>query len=259
MLALLTTLLLQILSNLANDYGDSKNGIDNESRIGPARTVQSGQISSKQMGWMLVIISLLTIISGSILVFTGTQDIGFGNTLFFLILGLIAIVSAIKYTIGKRPYGYRGYGDLFVFIFFGLTGVGGTFFLHTNHLPWDIFLPASSVGLLSVGVLNINNMRDQVSDKKNGKRTLVVLLGTQKAKIYHIALLAGAIITGLIFSLRHLNTPYQFLFLLTLPMLIQNMLHVMKNTLPQDLDGELKKLALTTLLFSVSFGLGYVM
>ncbi len=255
-LAMLTTLFLQILSNLANDYGDSKNGIDNETRVGPQRSVQSGLISAKAMKAMVIIFSTLSLISGSILVYVGTKGENFLFTLFFLILGLIAVASAIKYTVGKNPYGYRGLGDLFVFVFFGLVAVGGTFYLHTNTLPLDIFLPATSVGLLSVGVLNLNNLRDQVSDKNSGKRTMVVILGTKKAKVYHIALLSGAILSGVIFSLLHFHTPFQFLYLITLPFLVQHIQEVMHNTIPKELDPELKRLALTTLVFAFTFGIG---
>lgn len=255
-LAMGTTLFLQILSNLANDYGDSKNGIDNQTRVGPQRSVQSGLISPLQMKTMVIIFSSLALITGSILVYIGTQGVNFWYTLLFLILGLVAVASAIKYTVGKNPYGYRGLGDLFVFVFFGLVAVGGTFYLHTNTLPADIFLPATSVGLLSVGVLNLNNLRDQVSDKNSGKRTMVVIMGTKKAKMYHIALLSGAIVSGLIFSIIHFHTAYQFLYLVTLPFLVQHIHAVMHNTIPKDLDPELKRLALTTLVFAITFGLG---
>lgn len=257
-LALLTTLSLQILSNLANDYGDSKNGIDNTTRVGPQRTVQSGLIPARKMKAMVIGFILLSLVSGSALVFIGTNGENFLMTLGFLLLGMIAVASAVKYTVGKNPYGYRGLGDLFVFVFFGLAGVVGTFYLHTNTLPADIFLPATSIGLLSVGVLNLNNMRDQVSDKNSGKRTLVVILGSDKAKIYHIALLAGAILSGMIFSLLHFHTPYQFLFLITLPFLIMNIREVLHNTIPKELDPELRKLAIATLIFAFSFGIGYL-
>lgn len=257
-LAVVTTLSLQILSNLANDYGDSKNGIDNTTRIGPKRTVQSGLIPAFKMKVMVIVFIFISLISGSALVFIGTGGVNFWYTLLFLMLGLVAVASAIKYTVGKNPYGYRGLGDLFVFIFFGLAGVAGTFYLHTNALPADIFLPATSIGLLSVGVLNLNNMRDQQSDRNSGKRTLVVILGSDNAKIYHIALLAGAILSGMTFSIMHFHTPYQFLYLITLPFLIMNIREVLSNTIPRELDTELKKLAITTLLFAFSFGIGFI-
>lgn len=255
-LAMFTTLLLQILSNLANDYGDSENGVDDDSRIGPKRSVQSGAITAKQMKRMVIAVSALSLISGSTLVYFGTKEVNFLYTLSFLLLGLIAVASAIKYTVGKNPYGYRGWGDLFVFIFFGWVAVGGTFYLHTNTLPGDIFLPATSVGLLSVGVLNLNNLRDQISDKNSGKRTMVVLMGPKRAKIYHIALLSGAVTTGFVFSVLHFHTPYQFLYLITLPMLVKHSQAVLENTIPIELYPELKRLSLITLAFAFTFGLG---
>lgn len=255
-LAILTTLFLQILSNLANDYGDSQNGIDNESRVGPQRSVQKGLITARHMKRMVMVFSVLALISGSMLVYIGTQGVNFVFTLLFLALGLVAIASAIKYTVGKNPYGYRGLGDLFVFVFFGLVAVCGTYYLHTNTLPADILLPATSVGLLSVGVLNLNNLRDQVNDEISGKRTLVVIMGAHKAKIYHICLLAGAILSGMIFSFLHYQTPYQLLFLITLPFMIQHIQAVLHNTIPKELDPELKKLALATFVFAFTFGIG---
>ncbi len=255
-LAMFTTLLLQILSNLANDYGDSENGVDDDSRIGPRRSVQSGAITAKQMKRMVIAVSVLSLISGSTLVYFGTKEVNFVYTLSFLLLGLIAVASAIKYTVGKNPYGYRGWGDLFVFVFFGWVAVGGTFYLHTNTLPADIFLPATSVGFLSVGVLNLNNLRDQISDENSGKRTMVVLMGPKRAKIYHIALLSGAVITGFIFSILHFHTPYQFLYLITLPMLVKHSQAVLENTIPIELYPELKRLSLITLAFAFTFGLG---
>lgn len=259
LLASLTTLFLQILSNLANDYGDSQNGIDNKYRIGPARTVQSGQIKAREMRLMVILFMVLTLISGSLLVFTGTREIASIYTILYFLMGFAAIAAAIKYTVGKNPYGYQGLGDLFVFVFFGLIGVGGTYFLHTNHFPADILLPATSVGLLSAGVLNLNNMRDRISDQQSGKRTLAVILGKQRVKVYHLILLAGSVLTGMIYTIMHFESLYQFSFLTTIPLLFKNIREVMFNTIPAELDPELKKLALTTLIFAVTFGVGYIL
>jgi len=259
LLASLTTLFLQILSNLANDYGDSQNGIDNKYRIGPARTVQSGQIKAREMRLMVILFMVLTLISGSLLVFTGTREIASIYTILYFLMGFAAIAAAIKYTVGKNPYGYQGLGDLFVFVFFGLIGVGGTYFLHTNHFPPDILLPATSVGLLSAGVLNLNNMRDRISDQRSGKRTLAVILGKQRVKVYHLILLAGSVLTGMIYTIMHFESLYQFSFLTTIPLLFKNIREVMFNTIPAELDPELKKLALTTLIFAVTFGVGYIL
>lgn len=259
LLAALTTLFLQILSNLANDYGDSQNGMDNQYRIGPKRTVQSGEIKARSMRIMVLLFVLLSLASGGTLVIIGTNSTGSLSTVLYFLMGFASIGAAIKYTVGKNPYGYQGLGDLFVFIFFGLIGVAATYFLHTNHFPPDILLPASSVGLLSAGVLNLNNMRDRISDERSGKRTLAVILGGKHVKVYHIVLLSLSILTGLIYTILHFKTLYQFSFLATLPLLFKNIREVMLNTIPADLDPELKKLALTTLIFAITFGLGSIL
>ncbi|USD65475.1 1,4-dihydroxy-2-naphthoate polyprenyltransferase [Vibrio sp. SCSIO 43136] len=188
-LALLTAILLQILSNLANDYGDAVKGTDNEARLGPTRAMQSGAVTPQMMRRAIAINIALTIASGLALVLYALQSPS--SIIAFLLLGLLAIISAIAYTVGSKPYGYVGLGDLSVFIFFGLLGVAGTYFLHTGTLSSDVFLPALGCGLLAVAVLNINNMRDIDNDRACGKKTMAVRLGSGKAKLYHMLLLAG--------------------------------------------------------------------
>ena len=163
----LTTLFLQILSNLANDYGDAVKGTDNEGRLGPLRVTQSGLVSRQQMRWMIGIFAFLSLVSGSLLIWIGLRGGDMLGYAIFFLLGFAAIFAAIKYTIGKKPYGYVGLGDLMVFVFFGIVGVAGTYFLHTNTFHVSILLPASSVGLLSMGVLNLNNMRDHENDAES--------------------------------------------------------------------------------------------
>ncbi len=255
-LAASTTLFLQILSNLANDYGDSKHGTDNLDRVGPLRAVQSGIIAPKEMKQVVILFMTLSFISGLWLIYEGTKGIPVINVFLFLVLGLGAIAAAVKYTIGNHPYGYSGFGDLFVFIFFGLTGVIGTYYLNTHKFNWEILLPASAMGFLSAGVLNLNNMRDRVNDEISGKHTLVVKMGMQKAKWYHFFLLLGSVLSGLTYMLINYHSPFQLLFLITLPMLWINVAVVFKNTVPQELDPYLKKLALASLLFSFAFGIG---
>lgn len=190
-LALLTATLLQILSNLANDYGDALKGTDNEQRLGPMRAIQSGAVSLADMKQAMIINVLLTIVSGLALVFYALDSAQ--SIAAFLALGVLAILAAIAYTVGNKPYGYVGLGDLSVFIFFGLLGVSGSYFLHTGQIEWRLLLPSVGCGLLAVSVLNINNMRDIENDALCGKRTVVVRLGQQRAKVYHLLLLAGAL------------------------------------------------------------------
>jgi len=255
----LTTLFLQILSNLANDYGDARKGTDNENRLGPLRVTQSGLVSQKQMRFMIIAFIILSLLSGSLLIWAGLRD---RNLMFygiFFILGFSAIFAAIKYTIGKRPYGYVGFGDIMVFIYFGILGVAGTYFLHTLSFHLSILLPASSIGLLSVGVLNLNNMRDHENDAVNGKNTLVVRMGIPWAKAYHVILLFTAFLLGLTYTIIHYESFIQLMFLLSLPVLASDVNKVVTNTVPVELNAELKKLAVATLLFSLSFGLGLIL
>ena len=255
----LTTLFLQILSNLANDYGDAGKGTDNKQRLGPLRVTQTGLVSLRQMRWMIGLFVLLSLGSGSLLIWSGLRE---GNLLIyalFFLLGFSAIFAAIKYTIGKRPYGYVGFGDIMVFIYFGIMGVAGTYFLHTQSFHLTILLPASSIGLLSVGVLNLNNLRDHENDAESGKYTLVVRMGVRWAKTYHVILLLTAFLMALAYTIIHYESYYQLIFLLPLPLLISDVEKVITNTVPVELNPELKKLAVATLLFSLSFGIGLVL
>lgn len=192
LLALLTATLLQILSNLANDYGDAVKGTDNEKRLGPMRAIQSGEVSLADMKRAIFINIALTIVAGLALVFYALDSLE--SILAFIGLGVLAMMAAIAYTVGNKPYGYVGLGDLSVFLFFGLLGVSGTYFLHTGHIEWSLFLPSLGCGLMAVAVLNVNNMRDIENDAECGKRTVPVRLGQQRAKTYHFLLLTGAVL-----------------------------------------------------------------
>jgi 1,4-dihydroxy-2-naphthoate octaprenyltransferase len=258
-LAIITTTLLQILSNLANDYGDYKAGTDNQNRVGPERTMQSGKITTFKMKVAIYLFVLLSLISGSALIYFGTEGIPLTNFFIFFGLGILAIAAAINYTMGKNPYGYKGYGDLFVLIFFGLVGVLGTYFLNTHQFRWEILLPAFSVGMLSIAVLNLNNMRDIENDKESEKITLVVKLGSKKAKIYHAMLIWTSLALAVIFVLLDFNSWYQFIFLMTIPLFIKDLISILDNQNPAELDPFLKKQAIHTLLFSITFGLGLIL
>jgi 1,4-dihydroxy-2-naphthoate octaprenyltransferase len=253
--AILTTLGLQILSNFANDYGDGVKGTDNEDRVGPKRAIQSGVISPQAMKRAIIITSILTLISAILLIYYAFSDTNLWYSLFYLVLGILAIVSAIRYTVGNTAYGYRGYGDLFVFIFFGLVSTLGVNFLYSKQLDFVLFLPAIAVGLLSVGVLNLNNMRDEASDRKSNKNTIVVKIGGAKAKKYHYFLIGTAMILVLVFAILEDFDFDQYLFLIAYIPLIKHLSTVSKNQEPKALDPELKKLALSTFALSVLLSL----
>ncbi|MEX1383066.1 1,4-dihydroxy-2-naphthoate polyprenyltransferase [Lutibacter sp.] len=258
LLALLTTVGFQIISNFANDYGDGVKGTDNKDRIGPERTVQSGAISPKQMRTAIIASSIITFLIAILLIFVAFGKDDFLNLIIFFCLGIASIAAAIKYTVGKKAYGYSGFGDLFVFLFFGLVSVIGSYYLYSKQLNITLILPAFSVGFLSIGVLNLNNMRDRASDIKSGKKTLVVKMGNESAKYYHYYLLFTAFLFAILYTIVHYNSPYQFLFLVTLLPILKHFNVVAKNKKPKLLDPELKKLALTTFLFSILFGIGLI-
>jgi 1,4-dihydroxy-2-naphthoate octaprenyltransferase len=257
-LAALTTILLQIMSNMANDYGDFVNGKDTAERIGPKRMVQSGEITPKTMLWGIIAIGILCAVSGLSLIMIGTQGMDITNLLIFGILGIAAIVAAIKYTVGKNPYGYRGLGDIFVFIFFGLVGVIGTYFLHTQSFRWDLLLPASAIGFLSVGVLNMNNMRDYDADRNAGKRTIVVAMGERNAAYYHLFLIAGAIVLAIVYTLLNYHSAWQWLFILCTPILFLNLKKVFTYKNGLELYPELPRVSMASLVFAITFGIGLI-
>ena len=253
LLCTLTTILLQILSNLANDYGDAISGIDGEHRTGPKRMVQVGAISKESMKNALYIFGILSFTSGITLLYITLND--FKSFLIFVGLGLACIFAAIAYTVGKKPYGYVGLGDLSVFIFFGLVGVGGTYYLFTKDFHWDILLPATSSGLFAVGVLNINNVRDIESDKTSGKYSLPVHMGKKNAGIYHIIITSVGIAAAVLYASYNFEILAQWLFLLTIPLFVGITRAVVLFPSSQ-LDPYLKRMAISTLLFVLLFGLG---
>ncbi|WP_196885043.1 1,4-dihydroxy-2-naphthoate polyprenyltransferase [Aureivirga sp. CE67] len=258
-LALFTTIGFQVLSNFANDYGDGVKGTDNDERIGPERALQSGAISPKQMLNAIIVTSVISAILGLALIYTAFGRENFLFTLIFIVLIIASIVAAMKYTMGKNAYGYSGLGDVFVFIFFGLLSVCGTYFLFTQILDWKIFLPAISVGLLSSGVLNLNNMRDINSDRKSNKNTLVVKIGSKKAVKYHTFLILGAVICALAYSFIDFRSYKQFIYIVAFVPILMHLIKAIRTEKPEDFDPELKKLALSTFLFSILFGLGMIL
>lgn len=252
--ALITAILLQVLSNLANDLGDHLHGTDNEHRQGPQRSVQSGAISPAAMRRAMVICGLLAFASGIALV---VHALGSSlGTLIFIALGLLAIAAAVKYTYGRSPYGYAGLGDISVFLFFGLVGVLGTFYLHTGTFHPMLLFPAASFGLLSAGVLNVNNMRDIRNDKASGKITLAVRLGLDRAKGYHGLLIVGGLLGLIVFTAVEFRAMPQWAFLITTPALAAHLRTVLATHDPAALDPQLKKLALGTFATAVVFSMG---
>lgn len=258
-LAIVTALFIQVFSNFANDYGDSQKGTDNQHRVGPQRTVQSGEISPKQMKSGMVVLIVFSLATGIWLVAEGTKGLDLNTFLIFLSLGILALIAAYRYTAGSNPYGYAGLGDLAVFLFFGILPVAGTYFLNTHQINSEVFLPAISIGFFSTGVLNLNNMRDIENDANSGKRTLVVRMGSKKSRLYHAGLIAFGWLSMLCFTELRFQSVYQLLILLVLPVFINHLAMILRIQEPRQLDPFLKKLSISTLLFTLLFGIGIVL
>jgi len=249
--ALLTTISLQILSNLANDYGDGVKGTDNNNRIGPERAIQSGLISSIQMKYAIITnVLILIVLITTLLYFSfGTNE--YLNLLTFFTLGIISIYSAIKYTVGNKAYGYYALGDLFVLLFFGFLSVMGSYYLYAKNLEINIILPSFSIGLLSVAVINLNNMRDLVSDKLSNKITVAGKLGFANSKKYHFLILISSIVFSLLFILFFYYKPLSLIVIISYIPIVLHLKKVYTITKPVEYNDELKKVAISTFLFSV--------
>jgi 1,4-dihydroxy-2-naphthoate octaprenyltransferase len=253
-LSLLTAFSLQIASNLANDYGDASSGLDGEHREGPARTIQAGLITKSQMKWAIILACLFSLGFGLWLVYSAFID--WVKIVFFVVLGLGAIIASLKYTMGEKPYGYSGWGDVFVLVFFGWVGVGGSFYLYTGQWDAMVMLPASSLGLMAVAVLNVNNIRDIESDRRSGKYSIPVRIGRENAVLYHGMILLFSQLLMVAFAVHQEFAGFQWIFLLVIPLLRRNWVGVRSKTGAMDLDPHLKQMALSTLLLVILFVLG---
>lgn len=254
-LALLTTLGLQVLSNYANDYGDGVKGTD-ANRIGEKRLVAAGVITAEQMKKAVIITAFLTFIIALLLIYVAFGKENFALSLIFILLGIGSIGAAIKYTVGKSAYGYSGFGDLFVFIFFGLVSVIGSNFLFTHFIDWKLFLPATAIGLLSVAVLNLNNMRDIENDKIAGKNTLVVKMGLENAKKYQYFLIITATVLFMFFEV--LLNLQSLVVIVCFVLFTNHIFFVKKNSIPKEFDSQLKVVALGTFIISLLFFINVV-
>ncbi len=257
-LCLATTLLLQILSNLANDYGDSEKGTDNDERIGPKRAVQQGLLSFTEIKRGIAVAVVLSLVTGSALVTEATKGLDVGYGIFFFILGLAAIAAAIKYTVGKGAYGYMGLGDVFVLLFFGIVGVGGSYYLMAHRFNYSVLLPAFTIGAFASGVLNLNNLRDRESDAKAGKNSLVVKIGTMNAKRYHTGLIVLGFAAALTYVIVNFTSSMQLLFIITVPLFRKHLAAVWRIEDPKEFDPLLKQLAIGTFIFAILFALGII-
>jgi 1,4-dihydroxy-2-naphthoate octaprenyltransferase len=253
-LAMLTTLFLQVLSNFANDLGDSYKGADNENRVGPERAIQSGAISQKAMTGGVILFSVLALATAIPLIIIGTREMPSSVLWTYVLLAIACVVAAITYTVGKKAYGYHGLGDLMVLLFFGFVSVVGVYTLYSKQIDISIFGLAICFGLLSVAVLNLNNMRDHVNDEAVNKKTLVVAIGFRFAKIYHVLLVIISFVAYIYFIVYHSHLigliavlPFIYLFI--------HLIKVWRTNDPRTLDPELKKVALSTFFIAVLFSI----
>ncbi|HQD44677.1 MAG TPA: 1,4-dihydroxy-2-naphthoate octaprenyltransferase [Kaistella sp.] len=263
-MAILVTLLYQILSNFANDYGDGIKGTDKlRGNEAEQRAVASGKISAKQMRNAVILFAILSLIATVALLYLAFYPDFMKEFWTFVGLGIACILAAIGYTVGKKPYGYLGLGDIFVFVFFGLVSVCGSYFLFTKTFDWDILIPATAVGMLSTAVLNLNNMRDIESDKLSGKKTLALRLGFKYAMLYEIVLLMLPLI--LILTFLGVNgfikdgKYYPFIVMIYLFPMMALRRKIMAVKEPSELDPFLKQVGILTLMMAVllAFGLNY--
>ncbi|MDQ3536998.1 MAG: 1,4-dihydroxy-2-naphthoate polyprenyltransferase [Bacteroidota bacterium] len=258
LLCAITTIFLQILSNLANDYGDSIHGADSILRDGPSRAVQSGAIAPGIMRKAIALFVILSLVSGITLLYIAL-GLNIQAFLLFFFIGIMAIIAAIAYTAGKKPYGYAGLGDFSVFLFFGIVGVAGTYFLYVKEISWLLILPAVSCGMFATAVLNLNNVRDISSDKSAGKKSIPVRIGRDRAVIYHYLLLILGFITAFLFTVLYFKSYFQFLFILAVPLLVKNAIAIKTRKTAMELDPFLKQMAIATLVFVLMFGIGILL
>ena len=252
----LTAVTLQILSNLANDYGDYEKGVDNARRTGPRRTLQSGALTPRQMRVGMAVTAALALLFGALLIGVFAQ-LSWCEQVVFALLGLAALAAALLYTLGKHPYGYHGLGDLFCFLFFGWVAVAGTWYLATAPLAvtnsFAILLPAMAMGCLSTAVLNINNLRDYENDKASGKHTLVVKMGLKNAFIYHVFLLVIPFLCMTIFLILRRSPYYTYAFWFLFPLFFKDLLLIHKTLTKGVSDSLLPRQVFHTFLFSIVF------
>ena len=255
---LLTTVSLQILSNLSNELGDYLSGTDGGTREGPMYSLAEGNISVKQFKTLITVFEELCFVFGIVMIIAAFGTLFCAKGLALAVLGACAVWAATHYTLGKRPYGYRGLGDISVFIFFGIVSVMGGYFVVAGTLDsWAVILPATTIGCFSVGVLNTNNIRDMESDADT-RVTIPLKIGERNAKIYQTALIVGGWVCMVPFTLLTYSSPWNLLYMLTLPLFIAHLAGVWKNH-GSALDKYLPMLVISSFLFSILAGVGHLL
>ena len=253
LLLALTTVCLQILSNLSNELGDTLHGTDRSDRQGIHYSLQDGEMTVPEMKRLIGSFASLSCFFGFGMVWRAFGTVFAPLPLAFLVLGAAAVWAAMHYTLGRNPYGYRGLGDIFVFIFFGLATVCGGYFLAGQEWSWRILLPASAIGCFSVAVLNVNNIRDMKSDAAT-RTTVAIRLGERRARIYQTVLISLGWILMTVFCLLPPVSPWRFLYLLTLPGFVLHLKGVWTRH-DRALDPMLPLLVASTFTFALLAGI----
>ena len=257
-LVVVTAMALQILSNMANEIGDLDKGTDNDRRLGPIRGTQSGALSRREMARAMVTAGCVAVVAGVALVWVAFRDLLQWESVALLLAGAASVAAAVKYTLGRNAYGYHGLGDVFVFVFFGLVSVAGSYFAMAGRISWEVFLPAAAIGFLSMGVLNMNNIRDVENDAACGKRTLPVKFGVAWAKRYEFVIVLSAFLLMLVYTVLHPAGWAGYLFVLTLPLLCLHLARVRRGE-GRALDSQLRFISLSTLLLVLLSGFGQLL
>lgn len=254
--SLLTTVFLQILSNVSNELGDAMHGTDGADRQGPAYTLSRGLLSAGEFRVMIAVYVVLCILSGLAMIYCSFGTLLSLESVMLMLLGTAAISGAMRYTLGRNPYGYRGLGDIYVFVFFGLVAVLGAYFVVSHTLHWKMLLPATGMGAFSAGVLNVNNIRDMKTDAAT-RVTVPLKIGERNARIYHTCLIATGWTAMLVYVLLRVFDPWHYLFVLTLPLFVIHVRGVWRRT-GKDLDPMLPLLVMSSFAFAVLGGLGFL-
>lgn len=256
-LIVLTTVCLQILSNLSNELGDVQRGTDTAERQGPQYGLIGGGMSVGELKTLIGVFVGLCIVFGVAMTWRAFGTLWDLTPILILMLGAAAIAAAMRYTLGPNPYGYRAKGDIYVFLFFGLVAVLGAYFVCTQGLGlhWKLLLPASAIGFFSVGVLNVNNIRDMKTDAAN-RVTVAIRLGLRRSRIYQTALVGLGLACMAAYCLLCWPSPWHWLWLLSLPLFLRH-LHLVWTRTDRALDPALPLLVVATFLLSLLAGLGF--
>ena len=253
----LTACSLQILSNLSNELGDFLSGTESGQGRASTASLNNGEISLKGIKGMIAVWIGVSVVCGLLMIYFSFGTLFSLDSFVLMLLGYFAIKAAMKYTLGSSPYGYRGWGDLYVFLFFGLVSVGGSFFVLTHSFgSWLMLLPSAAIGFFSTAVLNVNNIRDMETDRLN-RVTTAICLGDKGAKIYQCVLIIAGWVSMIVYASLRFFDLWHFLFFLVMPLFVFHLVYVWKHS-GKELDASLSVLVISTFFFAVLSGAGFL-